>query len=36
VAWVVVSLILAVVGSFAATRTELLDIDEIRIVGVSA
>ena len=35
-AWVVVSLIIAVVGSFAATRTELLDIDEIRIVGVSA
>lgn len=34
-AWVTVSLIVAVVGSFAATRTELFDVDEIRIVGIS-
>ena len=36
VAWVALSLIVTAVGSFAATRTELLDVDEIRIVGVSA
>lgn len=35
VAWVALSLIVTVVGSFAATRTELLDVDEIRIVGAS-
>ncbi len=36
VAWVALSLIVTAVGSFAATRTELDDVDKIRIVGVSA
>ncbi len=35
-AWVALALAVVVVGSFAATRTELFDVDEIRLVGVSS
>ena len=34
-AWVALALAVVVVGSFAATRTELFDVDEIRLIGVS-
>jgi cell division protein FtsQ len=34
-AWLAFGLVVVAVGSFAATRTGLLDVDEIRLVGVS-
>jgi len=35
VAWVALGLVVVVVGIFSATRSELLDVDEIRVVGLS-
>ena len=34
-AWVALSLVVVGVGAFAASRSELLDVDEVRLVGVS-
>jgi len=36
VAWAVLGLVVVAVGAFVATRSELLDVDEVRLVGVSA
>ena len=35
VAWVVLAVMVIAVGSFAVTRTEFLDVDEVRLVGLS-
>ena len=35
-AWVVLGLVVVGAGAFAATRSELLDVDEVRLVGVSS
>ncbi len=35
-AWVALGLVVVGVGAFAATRSELLDVDEVRLVGVSS
>lgn len=35
VAWVALGLVVVVVGAFSATRSGLLDVDEVRLVGVS-
>jgi len=35
-AWVALGLVVVGVGAFSVTRTELLDVDEVRLVGVSS